>query len=255
MSSCPSRLELSRWEAEPEPARPADLASHVGSCGRCAAIFADLASARSLLLGADPEATSLRAARAIRETVAQRRRRWRFLRVLAPAMLIPVAAALLLATRPALLSGRVGHGPTTGSKGSFLVDTYFKRGGKVRPAADGQDFLEGDRLRFAYTSDRPGYLTVFGVDDQGKVFPYYPETTLESYYVEAGGRILLPGSVELDNHHGWERIYAVWSETQLSDDVVRRAVASGLAAVEKDIRRVTVLDLPVEQVSLLLRRP
>jgi hypothetical protein len=255
MSSCPSRLELSRWEAEPAPARAADLASHVGRCNRCAAIIADLESARSLLLGANPEATSLRAARAIRETVVQRRRRWRFLRLLAPAMLVPVAAALLLASRPALRSGWDGHGATTGSKGSFLVDTYFKRGGKVRAVADGQDFLEGDRLRFAYTSDRPGYLTVFGVDDQGKVFPYYPEGTLESYYVEAGGKILLPGSVELDSHHGWERIYALWSETQLADDVVRRAVASGLAAVEKDIRRVTVLDLPVEQVSLLLRRP
>jgi hypothetical protein len=255
MSSCPSRLELSRWEAEPAHARPADFASHVGSCSRCAAIFADLESARSLLLGADPEATSLRAARAIREMVAQRRRRWRFLRVLAPAMLVPVAAALLLASKPALLSSLGNHGATTVAKGGFLVETYLKRGGKVRLATDGQDFLEGDRLRFAYTSDRAGYLTVFAVDDQGKIFPYYPETTLESFYVESGGRILLPGSVELDNHHGWERVYVLWCERQLADDVVRGAVASGLAAVEKDIRRVTVLDLPVEQVSLLLRRP
>jgi hypothetical protein len=125
----------------------------------------------------------------------------------------------------------------------------------VRPVSDGQDFLEGDRLRFAYTSDRAGYLQVFGVDDQGKIFPYYPETTLEGFHVEAGAKIFLPDSVQLDDHQGWERIYALWSETQLADNVVRRAVVTGLAAVENDIRRVTALDLPVEQVSLLLRRP
>jgi hypothetical protein len=253
MSACPSRLELSRWEAEPEQARPADLASHVGSCEHCAAIFADIENARSLLLGVDPEAVSARAARAIRQTVAQRRTRRRFLRFLAPALLVPAAAALLLAVKPALLSSdTAGHG---GVKGGFIVETYFKRDGVVRPVSDGQDFLEGDRLRFAYTSDRAGYLQVFGVDDQGKIFPYYPETTLEGFHVEAGAKIFLPDSVQLDDHQGWERIYALWSETQLADNVVRRAVVTGLAAVENDIRRVTALDLPVEQVSLLLRRP
>lgn len=253
MSACPSRLELSRWEAEPEHARPADLASHVGSCDRCAAIFADLENARSLLLGADPEAVSTRAARAILETVGKRRSRRRFLRFLAPALLVPAAAALLLAVKPALLSS--DRGAQGEVKGELIVETYLKRDGVVRPASDGQDFLPGDRLRFAYTSGRAGYLVVFGVDDQGKIFPYYPETTLEGFYVSAGARIFLPGSVELDDHQGWERIYFLWSEDQLADDVVRRSVAVGLAAVENDIQRATALDLPVEQVSLLLRRP
>jgi hypothetical protein len=253
MSACPSRLELSRWEAEPEHERPVDLASHVGTCSRCAAIFADLENARSLLLGADPEAVSARAARAILETIAQRRPRRRFLRFLVPALLVPAAAALLFVVKPALLSPR-GSGHVE-AKGGFLVETYFKRGAMVRPVSDGQDFLEGDRLRFAYTSARAGYLLVFAVDDQGRIFPYYPEATLEGFHVQAGARIFLPDSVQLDDHQGWERIYAIWSEEQLADDVVRRSVAVGLAAVENDIRRVTALDLPVEQVSLLLRRP
>jgi hypothetical protein len=255
MSACPSRLELSRWEAEPEHARPADLASHVGTCSRCAEIFADLESARSLLLGVDPEAVSARAARTILETVAQRRTRRRFLRFLAPALLVPAAVALLFAVKPGLTSLRPADHGTTRSMGGFLVETYVKRDGVVRPANDGQDFMEGDRLRFAYTSDRAGYLLVFGVDDQGRIFPYYPEATLEGFHVEAGARILLPDSVQLDDHQGWERVYALWSEEQIADDVVRGAVAAGLAAVENDIRRVTALDLPVEQVSLLLRRP
>jgi hypothetical protein len=73
--------------------------------------------------------------------------------------------------------------------------------------------------------------------------------------VEAGARVLLPGSVELDEHKGWERVFAIWSEHQLGDDVVRAAVHAALSAGNSDIRRTTILDLPVEQMSFLLRRP
>ncbi|MBN2576350.1 MAG: DUF4384 domain-containing protein [Deltaproteobacteria bacterium] len=255
MSACPSRIEISRWEAEPACERPADFTSHVAGCARCAAVLEDIGSARSFLLGADPEQASARAARAIVERARQRRDKRRWLRILAPAFLVPAAAALLFATKPALfLAGQGEHG-STGVKGGLVLETYCKRGEQVLPAVDGQDFLAGDRLRFAYTCARPGYLLVFGVDDQGRIFPYYEEGVLAGVFAEAGARVLLPGSVELDGHRGWERVYALWSETQFRDDVVRAAVAAGLAAAGNDIRRVTTLDLPVEQVSMLLRRP
>jgi len=247
MSPCPSRLELSRWEVEPESERPVDVTAHLGSCGHCATVFADIARARSELLGADPETASRRAARNIRQTVRERQRRRRWVQILAPALLVPAAAALLFVVKPML--------PSPGSKGELVVETYCRRGDKVFLAADGQDFLAGDRLRFAYTTARPGYLMVFGVDDRGRVFPYYEEGALRGIYAEAGARILLPGSVELDDHKGWERVYAVWSEAQLADDAVRTAVARGLSAAGNDIRRLTTLDLPVEQVSMLLGRP
>jgi hypothetical protein len=255
MSACPSRLELSRWEAESEGHRPTGLTSHVGSCPRCAQVFADIASARVSLLGADPEQASVRAARVILETVGRRRNRRRWLHLLAPAFLVPAAAALLLIVKPVLVERGPGHHAATAVKGGLVVETYCKRGDKVFPAVDGQDFLEGDRLRFAYSSGRPGYLLLFGVDDEGKIFPYYPEGALVGTRVEAGARIMLPGSVELDGHKGWERVHAVWSETQLPDDVVRAAVAAALTAAGNDLRRVTALDLPVDQMSMLLRRP
>ena len=255
MSACPSRLELSRWEAEPEGRRPAGLASHVGNCGSCAAVFDDIASARSLLLGAEPAEISARAAHAILETLRQRQsRRWVW-KLLAPALLVPATAALLLLARPALFTHGRGEPGAIAAKGGLVVETYCKRGERVFPAESGQAFLVGDRLRFAYTMDRPGYLLVFGVDDQGRIFPYYQDSALEGLYAEAGARIMLPGSVELDGHKGWERIYTVWSESQLREDVVRAAIAATLAAVDNDIRRATALDLPVEQVSLLLGRP
>jgi hypothetical protein len=249
MSACPSRLELSHWEAHPEPTRPSELASHVEACARCASILADISEARALLLGANPAETSARAARAILETARQRKATRRWLRFLAPVFLVPAAAALLLLAKPVSQS----HG--SGIKGGLIVETYCKRAGEVFQATDGADYLEGDQLRFAYTQDRPGFLLVFGVDDDGKVFPYYDEHSLAGVPVQAGARVLLPGAVALDGHKGWERIFLIWSETQLSEAAVRSSVASWLSAANGDVRRTSVLDVPGEQVSLLLRRP
>ena len=249
MSACPSRLELSRWEAQSEPARPSEFVRHVEACARCASILADISEARALLLGADPAETSARAARVILEAARQRKASRRWLRFLAPVLLVPAAAALLLLARPSL-SPR-----GSGIKGGLIVETDCKRAGTVFAAADGGDYLEGDQLRFAYTQDRPGFLLVFGVDDNGKVFPYYGEHNLVGVPVQAGARVLLPGSVQLDGHKGWERIFMIWSETPLSDDAVRSSVAASWAAANGDVRRTSALDLPGEQVSLLLRRP
>ncbi len=249
MSACPSRLELSHWEAQPEPSRPAELAHHVGGCDRCASILADISEARAVLLGANPAEASTRAARAILETARQRKAPRRWFKFLVPAILVPAAAAFLFVARPSLPT----HG--VGVKGKLVVETYCKRGDAVVEASDGGDYFEGDRLRFAYTQDRPGFLLVFGVDDEGKVFPYYQEAALVGMPVQAGARVLLPGAVELDAHKGWERIYMVWTEAPLLDTAVRGAVASSLAAANGDVRRISDLDLPVEQVSLLLRRP
>lgn len=255
MSACPSRLELSQWEATSEGERPAGLGAHLESCVRCAAVIEDIASARALLLGSDPVEISRRAAQTILATARERSRKRRWLQWLAPALLVPAAAAFLLVAKPALVDR--DDGPLAGGavKGELVVETYCKRGNKVFLAQDGQEFLAGDRLRFAYTNARSGYLAIFAVDDRGVVFPYYQEGSLSGTFTEAGARVFLPGSVELDGHQGWERIFALWSENQLRDDVVRSAIAAALSATGKDIRRVTTLDLPVEQVSMLLRRP
>jgi hypothetical protein len=255
MSACPSRLELSRWEAHPEPERPTEFVVHVQGCRRCTAVLEDISSARSLLLGANPAEVSARAARNIMEVVQQRRSRRRWLRFLAPVFLVPAVAALLLVVRPAMHSHGQGDSAETGIKGGLIVETYCKRGDKVFPAVEGGDFLAGDRLRFAYSSDKAGFLVVFGVDDQGRVFPYYEEQSLVGVRVEAGAHVFLPGAVELDNHRGWERVFALWAETQFANDVVRAAVGAALSGANSDLHRMTALDLPVQQVSMLLRRP
>jgi len=250
MSACPSRLELSHWEACSEPTRQSEFSSHVGTCERCASIVSDISESRALLLGSDPSAASVRVARIIIETARQRRSPRRWLRFLAPVLLVPAAAAFLLFVRPSLPSHHDGA-----VKGRVIVETYCKRDGKVFPAVDGGEYFPGDRLRFAYTQNRPGFLLVFGVDDAGAIFPYYEENRLVGTPAEPGAKVFLPGAVELDGHQGWERIYLIWTESPMAEVAVRSAVASSLAAAGGDVRRTSVLDLPVEQVSLLLRRP
>jgi hypothetical protein len=263
MTDCVTRLELEQWEAKPEPERSLDAGAHLRTCDRCAAALAELVSARQELLGTDPEGQSLLAARAILARVAERRRRawWRV-----PLMLSPVAAAamvLLVMTRfspappaPDKISGATRHvAGAVRSKGTFLVEAFCKRGDSVFPVKDGDDFVVGDRLRFAYTKDQPGVLLVFGVDDSGRVFPYYRDDALAGVSAPAGAEVMLPESVELDDHHGWERVFALWTPAVLGEDVVRTSVAEALAACKGDIRQAAQLPVEAEQVSFLLRRP
>jgi hypothetical protein len=254
MSDCPTRIELSRWEAAPELARPLELTEHVRVCGRCSAIFDDIVAARSLLLGADPVETSARAARAIMEKVHERRNRRRWLGLIFPIFLVPAAAALLLLAKPVLDTPPTKPASQVRIMGHLILETYCKRGEDQFLAEDGADYLAKDRLRFAYSVDKPGFLLLFGVDDQGKVFPYYQENALVGIPVEPGAKVLLPDAVELDDHKGWERIFALWSETQLTESAVRTAISAAFSQ-NSDLRHITSLDLPVDQVSMLLRRP
>lgn len=269
---CPSRLALAELDAHPESASPAaaSLGAHASTCARCRSVLGELAQARAELLGGDPDAASRWAARSllgrVEERRAARRRRWL---TWLPATLVPAAAALALfalsdrsqrAELALVPAGDPGGRTTTRAKSAALaLRVYCKRGQtqfELDPtASEPPDLLAGDRLRFAYSKDVPGFLTVFSVDDQGRVFPYYRDDELGSQPAEAGQAVMLPGSVELDAHHGWERLFAVWSEQPLSDDAVRAAVARGLAEGGGDVRVLKTLPIGGDQVSYLLRRP
>jgi len=255
MSACLSRLALSSWEAEPENGRSAEIGSHVKACSRCTAIVAGITESRALLLGADPEATSLRVAKDILATAARRRPARRVWRFLVPALLVPVTALALFALKPSVISPVPADRPGgIGVKGKLIVEAFCKRGEEVFPLSESGEFVEGDRLRFAYSKPSPGKLMIFSVDDNGVVSPYYQENGLSPMDVAAGDKLMLPGSIELDNHKGWERVFAVWSSEPIADDLVRKAVAEAFSAAEGDVRRISSLDLPAEQVSFLLRR-
>jgi len=255
---CPSRYQLARYEAaEPKPLEVAPLARHIEGCARCRAVVNELADARAMLFGGDLERASERAAGNIvaRAREIKRARRWPFGWI--PAGLVPATAALVLGL---IVFRAVPHSSPglrespTRTKGALVVEAYCKRGTEVSRLQSGAEVLAGDRLRFAYTKDEPGYLMVFGVDDTGEIFPYYQENVLGGLAVRAG-KAMLPDSVEMDAHRGWERLFVLWSAQEVSPDLVRAAVVQGMESAGRDVRKVDRLSLGVEQVSYLLRRP
>lgn len=258
MNGCPSRVALASFDAE---GRQSALGPHVAGCPRCQALLAELDAARSDLFGGDAAGESRRAARRILNTVetrrTERRRRWT---VWLPLSLTPVAAAAVLLLAGGSDTFRAGDRELPAaraqrSKGPLLLEVFCKRGDSVFLAEDGGRYLAGDRLRFAYTKDEPGHLVIFGVDDTGHIFPYYDGGSLTSMAASAGAHVMLPGAVELDDHRGFERIFALWTRAPLPASQVEAAVRQGLLQHGGDLRRVDKLQLDAEQVSLFLERP
>jgi hypothetical protein len=279
MAGCPSGLQIARWEAGRVAAGEdsLDLADHVRSCARCSARVAELADARGELFPGDAARESARVAHtllvadAVRRARGAQQSRWRSrwaIRWAGLPVLAGAAAVFLLLPKPRDRAPAPTNGPEAinfssasgdgqagvRAKGHLVVQAFCKRKDAVFPVEDGGTFLSGDRLRFAYSAPSAGNLMIFSVDDRGQIFPYYGDDSLRSVPVAAGARAMLPGSVELDDHHGLERVFALWAAQPLDGGQVRQAVASALAAAG-DIGRVEKLGLAVDQVSYLLRRP
>jgi hypothetical protein len=248
-ASCPSALELARCEAgELGDLATAAIDHHRRGCARCGANFAEVRAARTELLGDAPDQRSRRAAAEILDLAGRpSRRRWWL-------MLLPAAAAAGLTL---YVGGRAGEepGPGVRAKGTFALDLYCNRGERVFVPGPDTRFEAGDRLRFAYTASEPGYLAIFGVEQDGAVFPYYPGGDLGAMAVNAGTKVLLPDSIQLDDHHGDERIFALWSREPWSPGTVRRTVASALAAASHDLAKLSRLPGAAgKQISFLLRK-
>lgn len=252
---CPSQYALARYQTQPAAQRAPEITAHVAVCARCTGVLEGLVQARTDLLGPDPQQASLLAARRVLAAVDERRaakRRWNYW---LPLGLAPVAAAFLLfaAVKDRPTAGLTDQGVRV--KGALILEVFCKRGNDIFPVNEGADFYAGDRLRFAYSKPEPGFLTIFSVDDRGRIFPYYQDATLGSVAARAGAKVELPDSIELDGHRGWERIFALWSPRPLDEALVRQAVSAAVEGAGGDVRNATRLDLEAEQVSYLLRRP
>ena len=270
-TACPSKFDLAHWAAQhatPQNNSADTVAQHIPGCARCHAYVEELSEARQMLLGDDPARASLNAARSILQAAEHRRSSWFNWnwKLMWPVAMLPAAALVgvfaIVDRTPENTGGSVAMNETTQvaatsvrTKGSFALTIVCKRGDSMSTIADGESVREGDRLRFEYTHPQPGFVMVFSVDDAGKIFPYYDESSLASVAAVAGNQVALPGSIELDAHTGIERVFALWSQTPLSGETVRAAVSEGLAKAGGDLRQVQKLSVDAEQTSYLLNRP
>jgi hypothetical protein len=138
--------------------------------------------------------------------------------------------------------------------GSSLV-VFRKRGSSVAQVLEGAVLQPRDQLRFLYRTSIP-YLMVVNLEAQGGVQPFYPHPAGESVRTTPDARVELPGSIELDQSVGTERIVAVFSERPLRFEEVRAAVVTAYpaAAGGRDLSSSVPLDLPGEVVSIRVEK-
>lgn len=143
---------------------------------------------------------------------------------------IPVAVAAgvaLMVTysvrQPGPSSNRIDE-PDLAIKGGPTLQIFAARGESVFPVQEGTRLRPADRIRFVVQrDDADGFLLVASIDAARKVSVYFPAGGAESAPV-AKGRVELPGSIELDETLGAERVFAFFSPKPLSASEVQKAL-------------------------------
>lgn len=136
-----------------------------------------------------------------------------------PAVGLAAAAVLLVVLAPpAVDEGYVG---VKGPLGRFEV--VASRGPDQFAVKSGTVLRPGDRIRFVVEPGDARYVLIASKDGAGQVTIYYPYAGAASAAV-GEGRQELPGSIELDEALGRERVVAVFSDVPIRSDEVRRAL-------------------------------
>lgn len=234
---------------------------HVGGCPACAARVASLRSARSDFLRSRPTRPFL-------ESLERRAR--------ADPGLEPRLLGRLHALVGSLsgASGRRRGGPAVGlalvsglalagAAMVLVVPEPLNRGTEIRlkgspraglrllaappgasvalPLGDEARLEPGAILRFEVDLESEGYLTLLNIDDHGRITRYFPAPGERPTKMPPGRGQILPGSIELDDFIGRERLFLVISEAGDSEGVLEAALAD---AFEKAERRLEGLRIP-----------
>jgi hypothetical protein len=188
----------------------------------------------------------------------QRWRRWLLVGLipLAPA----AAAVLLFSGSPGLTSlgwrRQEPAAPYVGEKGGASFQIVGNHAGQIFRVRPGQVVKPGDRIRFVGSSPHP-YLMVASIDGHGRSKIYVPYDGMQSAHLGGQVRFELPSnaSIQLDDHAGPERIFALFSTRSLRAEAVRSALLRIGARGESAIRSVESIDVGAdEQLSVLMEK-
>jgi hypothetical protein len=135
------------------------------------------------------------------------------------------------------------------------MHAFASTSGAVAEVREGTLLRAGDGIRFVLEPSGFPYVMIGSIDGAGQATVYYPYGGRESVRLGGGATIEVPGSIELDDAPGPERIFALFSEEPLSgervDDELRAIGKGGPEA----IRRARGQLLPaVAQSSVLIEK-
>ena len=150
--------------------------------------------------------------------------RWR---ILVPAATVAIAATLVLTVSSHTQTEDEAYVGVKG--GSALLEVVAQRGEKSQfQVKEGTLLRAKDKIRFVVNPGAARYVLIASRDGRGDVTIYFPYGGDQSAEVKPG-RQELPGSIELDEVAGRERLLAVFSEQPLKAAEVRALLSKGEA--------------------------
>jgi hypothetical protein len=123
-----------------------------------------------------------------------------------------------------------------GIKGDAAWQVVAKHDDRTFQVRDGDTLARGDQIRFIVVPNGAHYVMIASIDGAGTASIYVPYDGSESARID-GAKVELPGSIVLDDAHGPERLYAIFTAEPLAADAVKaklRALGSdGADAIRK----------------------
>jgi hypothetical protein len=199
--------------SEQERAR---IRAHVDACAQCRDLLARLAAERDVFLTRLPYSQSIGAAR----PVAPRR----------PAQLAyALAACLLVAITAIFFLPSLTTAPASRIKGDVAISIFVKTENDRIEKRAGSEYHPGEQIQIAYSSGQFDHLILLGIEGNGTITDYYPQSGDTSILIEKGQNLPLPNSILLDEYLGLEAYVAVFSPRPLSLSQTVKAIRDAYA--------------------------
>jgi hypothetical protein len=200
---CITDLKFDAWFAgELSVEAVGEAQAHIAACSRCQQRQAMLSAEREAFIAASHHT------RLPWRTIPMKRKYWAVAGALATAA-ISAAAVVALYVRPQATEIE----QPVRLKGAAHIGFFVQRGDKSERAMPLYTVHPKDRVRFVYTSLRPAYLAIYGLDAHGKASVYFPAGQ-RAERVSAGSDVVLGSAVELDEVLGTEKVFALFCEAE-----------------------------------------
>jgi hypothetical protein len=221
-----------------DAADQATLTAHCETCKRCRAQLAELQADQAHFA----QFVFPRTVEAIEKRAKPAGFRWRWL-----VPIVGLAAAAMVAV--VMVPKATVDESYVGIKGDGApVLRVFGRRGKsdVFAVKSGAQLQASDQLRFEAVPAGYSHLLIASVDGQGAFNVYFPFDGTQAAPLGTGTSMELPGSIELDEVKGRERLVVVFAKRPVAADEVRAAVAARPEQPAIEETHITVLEFDKE---------
>jgi len=229
MSECPSRFSLLQLASGDLPSDERRLLSeHVEHCLACREMLNEIESNAAVYNSREPEhLAKLRARLSVEEQQYPVRPLWM---TFAPVLggLVAAAAIILMVVPQLIEPEKTTESTDIRYKGTMAFEIVARRNGQQFRVKQDMELFANDALRFVVTIGSSGYLSVFSIDADNRISPFYPDSdplaNPDPMMLDRPGRHELPGSIILDQVVGNECFIAAFSEKTFDRDRLHKWV-------------------------------